>query len=377
MKPVLVLKFPLSSAYGGGERHTLRLFEEAARRGGRFAFVGSCSVLLREFRARRWPAIRWWAGREPVTPAALLVFPLVAPFVLASLAAALLYGRLVIGARVLYCLSLTEKVLAAPLARALGMRVIWVEHVPIGRWLTRSPLRWPFRWWSRACTVLAVSRFVRDQLVALGVPADRVTVVHPSIAPAPTPPTPRDPARWPSRFVVGTVARLVPEKGIRVLLRALRRLRVTVPHATLVVVGEGPEHAELERLAGELGIAGAVRWAGFQPNVAPWLSGFDCFVLPTVKREAFGIVLLEAMTAGCPVVAPNLGGVPEVVEHGVSGWLVEPDNDGLLAQALLHLYRNPEVALALAARGAERVRERFSEAAMLERLVALLEGKPA
>lgn len=370
-RPILILKFPLSSQFGGGERHTLLLCDEIARRGGRFYLVGSCSVLLREFRARRWFALRWWAGREPVTPWTLLLFPITAPLAFACLASVLVVFRFALGVRTLYCLSLTEKVLVAPLARALGMRVVWVEMVPIGRWLARSPLRVPFRWWSRLCVVFTLSGFVRDQLAALGVPRERIAVVHPGVDLAAFPEPRRDAARWRERFVIGTVARLDPEKGIATLLRALRRLRESVPHAELLVVGDGPQRDALARLAAEIGVAGSVRWAGFQRDVVPWLAQMDCFVLPSETREAFGIVLIEAMASRLPVAASNLGGIPEVVEHDATGILVEPGSDGLFAQAIGHLYRNPEIALAMGTRGRERVRERFTLAASFDRLIGL------
>jgi glycosyltransferase involved in cell wall biosynthesis len=372
LRPTLILKFPLSSQFGGGERHALAVFEEIARRGGRFFLVGSCPVLLREFRSRGWPALRWWAGTEPVTPWALALFPITAPLAFLGLASVVLAMRIVRGTRTVYCLSLTEKILISPVARTLGMRVVWAEVVPIGRWLTQSPLRLPFRWWGRFCTVFALSRFVGDQIAALGVPRARIAVVHAGVDLAAFASPPRAAPRHAERFVVGTVARLDPEKGIATLVRAVRRLRVAVPHAQLLVVGDGPQRADLEQLARAIGIAPAVTFAGFQADVAPWLQQMDCFVLPSEKREAFGIVLIEAMATACPVVASDLGGIGEVVEHGVTGFLVEPANEGLLAQALLHVYRNPEVAAAMGARGQARVRERFALETMLDRMTALL-----
>ena len=101
------------------------------------------------------------------------------------------------------------------------------------------------------------------------------------------------------------------------------------------------------------------------------MKAFDCFALSSVGRESFGIVLLEAMAAGCPIVASNLGGIPEIVHNNQTGILVEPGDPELLMQALLYLYRHPDVAMQLGIRGRARAESHFSLQRSLDQLVAL------
>ena len=371
MKPVLILKFPYSSRFGGGEHHTLTLCEAIRKQGGRVYFLGSCAVLRKEFRDRQWPARRFWAGKEPVSWWALLLFPFSSLLVILPLIAVIAFYRIRHKTRTAYCLSLTEKILLTPFLRLLGYRVIWGEHVEARRWLTQNPYRFLYRWWSRMATIMAISNAIRDQLIAMGIREERIVVIYIGVDLGPHPDIQRRMFHWTKRFVVGTVARLEPEKGIAFLLKAFQQLITVIPHARLIIVGDGTERKKLEWLARQLAIERQVQWVGFQRNIPEWMKAFDCFALSSVGRESFGIVLLEAMAAGCPIVASNLGGIPEIVHNNQTGILVEPGDPELLMQALLYLYRHPDVAMQLGIRGRARAESHFSLQRSLDQLVAL------
>lgn len=371
MKPVLIMKFPYASRFGGGEKHTVTLVDALTERGVRVYFIGSCSVLCKELGARHVPVLPWFVGKEPVKLWSLALFPFTALWALFSLTPLLVWYRLTARVGTLYCLSLTEKVVITPVARLLGMRVLWVEHVTFERWLSKNPLRFLYAVWSRLARIVAISNIIRKQLLALGVPEQAVSVVHNGIDLAPYATFHRQAFHWTRRFIIGMIARLDAEKGIAYLLRAFHDLLPLLPHARLIIVGDGPERRELEWLARRLGISDTVQWVGFQENVAEWVKSFDCFVLPSVGRESFGIVLLEALASGCPVIASDLGGIPEVIENNRTGILVEPGDAGLLMSALLYVYRHPDVAMKLGGQGRARVHAQFSLAAKLEELLAL------
>ncbi len=162
--------------------------------------------------------------------------------------------------------------------------------------------------------------------------------------------------------VIGTVCRLVePKKGLSVLLRAVAHLEETdgKPRCQVLIVGEGPAEAGLKALCSELGIEERVHFAGPRLDVPSVIQCVDVFVLPSLY-EGFGIAILEAMAAGKPVVATAVGGIPEFVESGKSGLLVEPGHPVALAQAIKRFLDQPELANTMARAGQERARTLFS-----------------
>jgi rhamnosyl/mannosyltransferase len=174
-------------------------------------------------------------------------------------------------------------------------------------------------------------------------------------------------ARFGPRIVLGA-GRLVSYKGFRYLVRAMREV-----DATLVIAGDGPERASLERAAREDGVEGRVHFAGAVPDLAPWYHAADVFAFPSVARsEAFGLVQLEAMACGLPVVNTALDtGVPFVSQHGVTGLTVPPADPAALAAALRRLLDDPALREAYGRAGAHRAREELTERRMLGRTLAL------
>jgi len=158
--------------------------------------------------------------------------------------------------------------------------------------------------------------------------------------------------------IVGVVARLEPEKGHPTLLEAWPLVLAAVPDATLLVVGEGSRREALEAMSHELGIAGRVVFTGRRDDVPAVTAALDVAVLPSY-REALGLTILEAMALSRPVVASNVGGIPEMIEDGVTGLLVPPRDAESLATAIVRLLRDHPLADMLARAGHDLVHERF------------------
>lgn len=182
-------------------------------------------------------------------------------------------------------------------------------------------------------------------------------------------------SRNPREWVVGTVARLSPEKGIHHLLHAHAILRLRGLPMRLVLVGEGPQRCDLEMLARTLGISTTVEFMGYQEHVEKFLPTFDLFVLPSIS-EGIPLSLLEAMANGLPVVATNVGGIPEIVVHQESGILVPSGQPEALAQALEQLIQDPGEADRIAKNAECRIRERFGMTAMSEAYQHLYGAEP-
>lgn len=162
----------------------------------------------------------------------------------------------------------------------------------------------------------------------------------------------------PARRLV-TVARLRQEKGLEVLLDAMAILVRSHPHLALTMVGDGPMARDLANRVTALGLDHHVTLPGHTPHVAEALAAADLFVLPS-RSEAFPNAVIEAMAMGLPIVATNVGGVPELIDHGRSGILVPPDQPEALAGAIADLLLRPVFARALGRAARETVLGRYS-----------------
>jgi len=164
----------------------------------------------------------------------------------------------------------------------------------------------------------------------------------------------RNPAQPdPAGFTVLTVCRFYPRKRLHLLLAAAVELRRQIPGLEFRIVGNGPERGRLLSMWRANRLQGTVKWLGdlSQEALAREYNACDVFCLPSVQ-EGFGIVFLEAMAAGKPVVAARAAAAPEVLPHGL---LVEPDNARAVAEAILRLHRDPDLRSSLAEEGARRV----------------------
>lgn len=166
------------------------------------------------------------------------------------------------------------------------------------------------------------------------------------------------------------VNRLDPRKGFGVMVDAFRRILAEEPEALLVVAGDGAERDAVETLPPEA--RSRVQLLGNVPHAAlpPYHAAAEVLCAPAVGRESFGIVLVEAMAAGLPLVASDIPGYREVVRHGQEGLLVEPRDPVELADAALSLLRNPHRAAAMGAAGRERAK-RYSWDAVVEEIEAI------
>ncbi len=172
--------------------------------------------------------------------------------------------------------------------------------------------------------------------------------------------------------IVGVVARLEPEKGHPTLLEAWPVVLRAAPDAYLLVVGEGSRREELERQAAELRVLHRVVFTGRRDDVPAVTAALDVAVLPSY-REAQGLTILEAMALSRPVVASNVGGIPEMIEDGVTGLLVPPHDAKALAAAILRLLTNHQYADVLARAGHDMVHDRFCVELMVKAIEEIYE----
>ncbi|HEX8854564.1 MAG TPA: glycosyltransferase family 4 protein [Thermoleophilaceae bacterium] len=243
-----------------------------------------------------------------------------------------------------------------------GVRTVAVEHLPMPA--THRRQRFAKRALSRAVSahVAVGERSAREIEQLVGLPTESIMTIYNGVPQNAPPPLERR-ADGP---VVGSVGRLSEQKGYDLLVRALPDL----PDAQLVLVGDGPERARLESLARELGVSERLRITGWSDKVSSHLAYFDVFALPS-RYEAFPLAILEAMFAAVPVVAAEVGSVPEAVQPGVTGLTVAPGSASELASAIRSLLADPERARELGRNARRMALDRFSVRAMTDRYIAL------
>ncbi len=229
---------------------------------------------------------------------------------------------------------------------------------------------------SRSCArVIAVSEFLAASVVRrLRLSAEAVEVIYNGVVDLAdvTADLRRQRRRelgLPDAPLVVQVGRLSAQKGQLHAVRAAALLRSTHPDVRWVLVGDGPQRAEIEAERGRLGVTDVVQLVGGRADVPRFLEAVDLFVFPSL-HEGLGIAVLEAMAHGLPVVAFGTGPIPEVVAEGETGLLVPLCDDAALARAAGELLGEPDRARAMGARGRERVRERFLMARTAERHAA-------
>ena len=224
----------------------------------------------------------------------------------------------------------------------------------------------------RARCIVVPSAYLRQIAIGWGLDPSRVDVV-----PNPAPEVPEHPTRDEARatlgidgFALGVAGRLTAQKALGDTLEALAR----VPDVALLVLGDGPERAKLERRAGELGLADRVRFlgAGTRDDVIALFRAVDAALL-TSAWENLPHTLLEALATGTPVIATAVGGIPEVVRDGENGLLVPPPDIAAIASAIDRLVHDDALRASLAAAAAPSIEE-LAEPRILRRIVQAIVG---
>ena len=294
------------------------------------------------------------------------------------------------GVRVVYLTDRPLRDSAYRHMRRAGAQRILVHDHSSGERLRPRALKWVMKWLLarlpgvNADSVIAVSDNVaRRQVEVALVPPRRIFRVWNGLRV-----TPRAAADARSahglfgvavdRPLVGCACRATPEKGVAHLFRAFDRLVVDGgidgQRPVLVYMGDGPCLADLRALRETLTFKDDIIIAGRRSDAAAVLASVDVCVVPSVWQDAFPLSVLETMAAGKPVVASSVGGIPEIVEHDVTGLLVAPADEGALAAAISALLRDPVRAERLARAAQRRVAEHFTPERQISQVTALLEA---
>jgi glycosyltransferase involved in cell wall biosynthesis len=257
-----------------------------------------------------------------------------------------------------------------PLARLAGVPRLVTSiqahdefYSPLKRWIMRKTMRW-------VDVVLLNSEHVRQFAITQeGAPPDRIRVVYNSIQaelykhPISHPELINSFGLPGSAVVIGTIGRLTHQKGLDILLPALAQIPQVNIH--LLVAGQGEELEPLKAL---------VHFLGYRRDLPGWLGGLDLYV-HAARYEGMPIAILEAMAAGCPIVATAVDGTRELIEGQKYGWQVQAEEPAQFAKAIQEALANPEEARQRGQAARRRVIKEFSEQKMIDEWEKILEGQ--
>jgi len=256
----------------------------------------------------------------------------------------------------------------------------WAWNEPHRGILNRSAVAL-FHWLTvlLAHTTIVVSHAMRREALCLPFVKKKIVVIQNGISPASF--LSKDRARAflakklqipniAARIIVGTIAELHTNKGIESAVEAARLMKSRQQLFSYIVIGDGDERAALTHAVQTKNLVGVVHFTGFMEDAATLLPAFDIFLLPS-RTESFGLVLLEAGLAQLPVVASNVGGIPEIIEHGKTGLLVKPGDHTQIADALTKLIEDGQKRNRLGDALREHVQKNFNIEQMLKKTIAL------
>lgn len=368
---ILFTRFPLESAEGGAENQTQWLWEGLIARGHTVQFLGSCPVLLERAKTVGISSLQLDIGPPPVTKMGAVSFLWRQKKMQSMLIDAVKNVSPKPDAIVM--LSLSEKLLLTEWAVSQGMRVYWVEHDRIGPWLTKNPWLSTLRTLSQKVTTICVSDLSRQKYIDLGWQPEHVVSIPNGVPEVPPPSaTPYTRGAHPAAtgLHIGCLARLSKEKGIDVLIAAIR----DIPEATLSIVGRGPEETYLRTLIHEDAQRHGTERITLTwkiNDVHQWMQGLDIFVLPSTDHEPFGLAPVEAMRAGVATIVTDACGVATYLQHGTDACIVKAGDEQALTSAIRQL-SDPVKRAAIAAQGASKAASTFSLESMIDKYVTIL-----
>jgi len=280
---------------------------------------------------------------------------------------------------VIYTANYHELILLAPLLKAMGLPVVNHMHDPPPPILFQRAM---FRFWDFPVDQYFVpSHDVQKRLEMLGGNPDQIFVLHNGIDLSSFQHEIQHSNhflkqyKWPSQSIVlGMTGQMIEAKGHLDLIEATQLLCKDYPNVRLAIGGkqEGPFYQRLILEVENRGLSDTVVFSGWQEDIRDFYSSIDIFILPSRHDEGFGLVVAQAMTMRLPVVATRSGGVNEVVEDRVTGFLVKKESPSELARAISHLVQSKPLRQSMGAAGRKRIEERFDLSKQSARLETVL-----
>lgn len=377
IKKIIITRFPYESVFSGEEIHTLVLAEKLREKNFNISFLGSCPVLLSEFKQRNFKSNYFYGGVSLVSLKAFLIFLITFPFVIFCFFFLAVWIKFFQKTDLVYMLSFNEKILLTPWLKLFRVKTIWVEHSRIGPWFEKNPFLFLYRFWSYFTAIISVSHDTEAKLIKLGVLPKQIHFILNGInlnqfknISDKAVQIWKNKKNIGSQKSIGLITRLYSDKGIDYFIQAFQKISQKHPNLIALIIGEGPEKEKYQQLAKNL----PIRFLGKVPHheIPLFLNSIDYFVLPSSLRDPFGLAPAEAMASNKPVIVTDVCGITDFMQNEKHGLIIPAQNANSLESALEKLIQNPTFAQKLAQNGESLAEEKFSLERMIDEYLDLL-----
>jgi glycosyltransferase involved in cell wall biosynthesis len=294
-----------------------------------------------------------------------LVF-LLAPFLFLKYFIQILVWKIK-GVEKIICFGLTEKIFTFIPAKIFGLKIFWVEWEILPFFYKKSYWRFWYLFFGKKITIITAVEKIKQQLVKLKLKAEQITNIYPGI----------EAKKFLQNdlinqfanseiFRIGTICKLEQNKGVELLIRAVKNGLQFIPNLRLTIVGDGKERKSLIWLAKQLEIADYIQFSGFQSSVNSWIKSFEAFVYPSMIEKTFSLTVLQAMAYGKPAIVFETGALPEFVENMKNGIVVKKGDVAELTQAIVYLHRNAQEKEQMGEAGKKLILQKYDLDRMVE-----------
>lgn len=360
----------------------INLFKELKQKGCVFYLLSSSANLYNQFKQKSWSAKKIYLGPNLNNSFSSPLFIILLPILLLAYFAYLAYFTSSAKITAIICLNWNEKIIITPIAKILGLKIIWLEPPNVNYKTKNKLFRQLYKFNSKWAAIITFTGLTKIQLEKIGLNKNNIKIINMGIqlnqyerqdnifnklAQAD-----QDNFRR-KYFTVGTVANLNYQQNIETLFRAVKICLTIIPNFQLIVIGDGVERKNLSWLAKKMGIDNLVWFVGEQIYLRKWLDSFDIFVVTseTPSLSDFNICL-RAMAAGLPTIGPNNLGLEDIVRENKTGFLIQQNNNEALAQQIIRLQQNKNLRLKLGKNTKERVDKYFRIDNMVEKFEKIL-----
>jgi glycosyltransferase involved in cell wall biosynthesis len=361
---IIVTRFPFESQLGGEELHTFEVVDYLMSQAKEVFFLTSCPVLRKFAHKRQIPVRKVWLYKPPVSAFSLFVFTLLSPVLLIWSFLICGYYKIKFGRFAFYSLSFTEKLLFAPWCWLFRIPTLWIEHARIANWFHKNPWKIWYKFWGKEkpIKIVTVSERMKTDIgmeQVLVIPNAIDTTEFSKLHDASVMPEEVLNALRAKKIDVGYIGRLSEDKGMQEIIKLANEFK----EIGFITIGSGKYKNQLI----ENDVANIPYLS--REQIAAFLQNIDLFILPATKTDPFGLVVLEAMAAGCPVLITSNVGICDYLNHDEIE-ICEVEN---LSKTFGNLIQNPDRLKRLSNNG-KLVVERFDINQMLSRYLKLIDS---